>query len=68
MKNDHIALWLNLALLLVIGCGSCAYGNYSCSSRASRMGLAYSWGPVEGCMVKTRQGWRPIEAIREIDP
>jgi glucose uptake protein GlcU len=43
-------------------------GAYGCSSRAQMMGLAHSYGLVQGCMVKTKAGWRPVEAIREVDP
>lgn len=43
--------------------------NYNkCSSRAEMMSLDYSWGPVQGCMVRTKAGWRPLEALRDIDP
>ena len=40
----------------------------SCSSQAEKMRLEHDYGFFQGCMVKTRRGWVPMTAIREIDP
>ena len=63
------SVWVSLFVCVIALVGSCAVGSYKCSSRTSMMGLESSWGPIQGCMVKTKKrGWMPIEALREIDP
>lgn len=68
MSENGIEFYGSLVIAACLAMGSCAYRDYSCSSRADRMSMKHSWGPVQGCMVQTKQGWRPIEAIRDIDP
>ena len=57
-----------IVLLLLIAPLSCAWAEFSCSSRAEKMGFKSDWGPMQGCMVKTKDRWLPIESLREIDP
>jgi hypothetical protein len=59
---------VSIVTLSVLAVFVIAIDSYGCASKASRMQFDYSYGPIQGCMVKTRQGWRPIEAIRDIDP
>lgn len=63
-----VPIWFSLIAIALIMCGACAIDAYSCDSQAVRMKLDSSWGPLQGCMVKTKNGWRPITAIRDIDP
>lgn len=38
-----------------------------CAAKAHRMGVAYDYGALQGCMVKTAHGWRPIDSYRTVD-
>lgn len=38
-----------------------------CYSKAEKMNLPSSWGPFQGCMVKTSAGWRPISIFRSVE-
>lgn len=40
----------------------------TCSSRWSKSGMMTSWGPVQGCLVKTEGNkWIPEDRVREVD-
>lgn len=42
--------------------------SWQCSSRWADSGLKSSWGPVEGCLVKTPSGrWVPDDRVRDVD-
>lgn len=58
----------SLVVLAVLGLIAWGCESESCAGRARRMQLEHDWGPVIGCMVKTKAGWRPIESIRDLDP
>lgn len=66
-SSSSIELWFWLVTCVVCLGGSCAVGNYKCTSRAERMGMKHSWGPIQGCMVKAPRGWMPIEGVRDIE-
>ena len=49
-------------VLLTHGCGS-----IECETKADKMGLPHDYGMVQGCMVKVKGAWVPIESYRVID-
>ncbi len=51
-------------LLVVVFVGGVAFDKYSCESQAGAMRKAYTWGPVQGCMVATKDGHVPIGQYR----
>ena len=55
---------LVLALLTVV---TYVPASISCDSRATKMGMPFSYGLLEGCMVRVEGRWVPIEAYRVID-
>lgn len=40
---------------------------FRCESKAEKMGLEHDYGIVQGCMVKAKNGWIPMEAYRVIE-
>lgn len=56
-----IALVITIVLVLVF-----VYGEnyFSCKSKASKQGMECSWGPYQGCMVRTEKGWIDYERLR----
>jgi len=48
-----LAMWLEFA---------------TCSSRAERMDMAHSWGPLQGCMIEYKpKQWIHIKNYRAVD-
>jgi len=40
----------------------------SCASRAERMGMAHSWGPLQGCMIEYKpKQWINIDKYRAVN-
>jgi hypothetical protein len=57
-----------LIVLIIVGIGALGFNVYSCNSKASMMGRKSSWGPVQGCMVQTKDGnYMPLNSVRTID-
>lgn len=48
----------------------CMWGSsVSCHSSWAKSGMATSWGPIQGCLVQTKDGhWIPEDRYREINP
>lgn len=38
----------------------------SCSSQADKMGFAYSWGPLQDCMIRVDDRWEPMDWQRSV--
>ena len=58
---ERVATVVIFVLLLIGGCGLSAY---QCNSVAVKMGLHYSYGPIQGCMLKVDGKWVPKESYR----
>jgi hypothetical protein len=76
MNRDDIKLVGEFAIALLVLCALAAllaaplFGlDYaSCRSQATRMGMAQTWGPLQGCMVEYTPGkWIAIERFRAVD-
>lgn len=63
---DTFKIVLYVLFLLFCLPASYALGEYTCTSRAEKMGFKSDWGPVQGCMIKTPAGWVPIDAYRVV--
>lgn len=56
-----------VVLCAVICFGSLTFAYWKCDSKATAMKLPFSYGPIQGCMVETKNGVFPIEAVRSVD-
>ena len=54
---------LVLTIVLVIG-GAAVWDYISCKNKSEKQGMECSWGPFQGCMVKTEKGWIDYERLR----
>jgi hypothetical protein len=45
---------------------SCGMSELSCDSKASTMGFESNYGPVQGCMIKVKGAWIPVESYRTL--
>ena len=56
---------LDIILTIVIVFGLVYGDNYfQCKNKAEKQGMECSWGPFQGCMVKTEKGWIDYERLR----
>lgn len=47
--------------------GIAMWGAYAtCGSQSSKMGLEYSWGPLQDCMVKVDGSWMMLDSYKLI--
>lgn len=54
---------LVLTIVLVLG-GAAVWDYFGCHNKAAKQGMECSWGPFQGCMVKTEKGWIDYERLR----
>lgn len=53
-----------LIIAALVGC-SLVIKNYKCHSKAEMQGYECSWGPIQGCMVKQKDGtWIDYDRLR----
>lgn len=69
MKNNDVLLMLFATLFFVfffIGIGALT-GYYECKSKALKQEIAYSFGLMQGCMVKKDGKWIDYDRLRVMD-
>jgi hypothetical protein len=54
------------AFLLAVFIGmALVFNNYKCHTKAEKQGYECSWGPIQGCMVKQKDGtWIDYDRLR----
>lgn len=57
-----IGICAALVGVIAVPVGLLAYA--SCASHAKKMGLDYSWGPLQDCMVLIDGQWVPLESYK----
>lgn len=60
-KFGCLALVITIVLVFV---GVYGEAYYSCKNKTEKQGMECSWGPFQGCMVKTEKGWIDYERLR----
>ena len=56
-----LATVIIIVLAVALVCGESYLG---CKKKAKMQGMECSWGPFQGCMVKTEKGWIDYERLR----
>lgn len=51
---------------VVLACLATWFDHTACKQQAQLMAEAYSYSPIQGCMVQVRGRWLPIEAFRDV--
>ena len=63
--NDDTTGCLALVLTIVLVLAVAGVWDYvSCKNKSEKQGMECSWGPFQGCMVKTENGWIDYERLR----
>lgn len=66
--KGYFELLFNLVVLAVLLAVWLIASYWSCTSRWSASGMPTSWGPVQGCLVRTPAGrWVPEDRVSDID-
>lgn len=62
-----VIVFLVIPIAAIVG-AAMLLDSASCASRSKQMGMAHSWGPLQGCMIeyKPRQ-WIDIKKFRATD-
>ena len=65
MNNDDTIGCLALVITIVVVLAGAGIWDYiSCKNKSEKQGMECSWGPFQGCMVKTEKGWIDYERLR----
>ena len=69
MNGDELIIAIGtivcLAILSVLGIG---FNTYQCRTKAVMQDLEWSYGPIQGCMVKQENGkWIDYDRLRYMD-
>lgn len=68
MLYKYFELWataLMVAAIIALGVG---WSYSKCHSRAAMQGMECSWGPLQGCMVKMKDGtWMDYDRLRYME-
>lgn len=65
-EGSAIAMTFICILLLLLG--SCSFENYKCKTKAEIQQMEYSFGPMQGCMVREKGGkWIDYERYRVME-
>lgn len=66
--SSDVELVVSLVFLIIIVGIWAMVDAASCKSRWAQSGLSSTWGPIQGCLVKTKDGRIvPEEVIKDID-
>jgi len=66
-KYSWMFVGVLIALIsLVVGLGITAEW-YACKTQTTMMNKVYSYGPVQGCMLRHKGEWIPLEKYRVLD-
>lgn len=66
-SNNFIDAVVALTIIAVL-IGSVWLKDYECSCKAKKQGMEYSWGLIQGCMVREQGGqWIDYDRLRMVD-
>lgn len=68
MENDNYITFSVMLFLILLCIGSCSFTEYQCKTKAKIQNMQYSWGIIQGCMVKEKNGkWIDYERYRVME-
>lgn len=63
-NNDTIGCLAIVITIVLVLVGAYGWEYISCKNKTEKQGMECSWGPFQGCMVKTENGWIDYERLR----
>ncbi len=67
LKELLVGVLLFAAILFALALGIGAISRNECESIGERMGYKTDWGYFRPCMIKTPNGWRLPEQLRQVE-
>lgn len=66
MWLDEEAIGCLATVIIIVLAVAGVYGEayYTCKNKTEKQGMECSWGPFQGCMVKTENGWIDYDRLR----
>ena len=59
---------ISIVAIIAVILGACIFNYYQCHSKAKMQGYECSWGPIQGCMIKQKDGsWIDYDRLRIMD-
>lgn len=59
---------ISLIAIVLMLFGACVFNSCQCHSKAEKQGYECSWGPIQGCMIKQKDGtWIDYDRLRIMD-
>lgn len=64
MDDETMGCLANVFIIVLVLVGAYGLAYISCKNKTEKQGMECSWGPFQGCMVKTENGWIDYERLR----
>lgn len=63
-----LELIITMVLIVILAIFGLGLKYYKCTTKAEKQGYECSWGPIQGCMVKQKDGsWIDYDRLRIMD-
>lgn len=67
-EDEFMTVIASFVLIIIMSLALLAFNRYECSTKASIQELEWSYGPIQGCMVKERNGkWIDYARLRYME-
>lgn len=64
-EDEFITAFASIIFIIIIVLAALSIDKYECSTKASKQDLEWSYGPIQGCMVRERNGkWIDYDRLR----
>lgn len=64
LDEEKFGCLITVILIVLVFVGIYGEAYYTCKNKTEKQGMECSWGPFQGCMVKTEKGWIDYERLR----
>lgn len=66
-EDEFMTAIVGIVLFIIVALGLLSFNSYECSTKANIQELEWSYGPIQGCMVRERNGkWIDYDRYRFI--
>lgn len=67
-EDEFMTAIVSIVFMILMVLGLLAFNTYECSTKANMQELEWSYGPIQGCMVKERNGkWIDYARLRYME-
>lgn len=67
-EDEFMTAIVSIVFMILMVLGLLAFNSYECSTKANMQELEWSYGPIQGCMVRERNGkWVDYARLRYME-